>query len=71
MSIPDHPVIRNCERTGYPDGKVPEYPVCPRCKRECETITYNSHGDVLGCDLCTNIGDAWEEPQCFPGGYLD
>lgn len=22
--VPDHPVIRNMERTGYPDGKPPE-----------------------------------------------
>lgn len=27
--IPDHPVIRNMEATGYPDGKEPDYPHCP------------------------------------------
>ena len=32
--IPDHPVIRNMEATGYPDGKYPKYPRCPVCGRE-------------------------------------
>ena len=29
--IPDHPIIRNMERTGYPDGKEPSQKVylCP------------------------------------------
>ena len=27
--LPDHPIIRNLERTGYPDGKEPRYPHCP------------------------------------------
>lgn len=36
--IPDHPVIRNLEATGYPDGKEPDYPHCPFCGEECETM---------------------------------
>ena len=36
--LPDHPVVQNLERTGYPDGKEPHYPRCPICGEECETI---------------------------------
>ena len=34
-NLPDHPVIRNLEMTGYPDGQEPEYPHCPLCGAEC------------------------------------
>lgn len=27
--LPDHPVVQNMERTGYPDGKEPQFPHCP------------------------------------------
>lgn len=30
--LPDHPVIQNMERTGYPDGKEPIFPICPVVK---------------------------------------
>ena len=36
--LPDHPVIQNMERTGYPDGKEPTFPICPVCGEECEEI---------------------------------
>ena len=40
IDLPDHPVIRNMERTGYPDGVTPEEPHCPleamRSGRDCE-----------------------------------
>lgn len=71
MSFPDHPIIRNCERTGYPDVKAPEHPVCPVCGEECSDVYSTRHGDIVGCDVCLTLGDAWEEPQCFPDGYLD
>lgn len=57
--IPDHPVIRNMERTGYPDGKEPEYPHCPRCGDECGAI-YSYDGDIIGCDECLTSKDAAE-----------
>ncbi len=28
--LPDHPVIQNMERTGYPDGKGADLPDLPR-----------------------------------------
>ena len=63
--IPDHPVIRNLERTGYPDGKEPEYPRCPICGAECETIYRDKDGDIFGCDECVDTKDAWDVEECF------
>ncbi len=64
--IPDHPVIQNLMRTGYPDGKEPTYPHCPVCGRECEIIYRNEKRDPVGCEICTTQTDAWEAPECFP-----
>lgn len=65
--IPDHPVIRNMEQTGYPDGKEPIYPRCPVCGEECETVYRNIYLDIVGCDVCLESKDAWEMSNCFPG----
>lgn len=49
----DHPVIENCERTGWPDGKEPEYPHCPVCEeRECGDVFVGRDDEVLGCEAC-------------------
>lgn len=64
--VPDHPIIRNMERTGYPDGKEPRCPICPVCGEECETIYKTKNLDIAGCDLCVAAADAWEVPDCFP-----
>lgn len=63
--IPDHPTIKNCENTGYPDGREPQEPMCPRCGKCCETIYYGPYGDIIGCDNCVASRDAWDEPMCF------
>lgn len=64
---PDHPVICNLERTGYPNGKEPVYPICPVCGEECETIYVDMYGQHIGCDICVTTKDAWEVDDCFPG----
>jgi hypothetical protein len=64
-NIPDHPVIRNMENTGFPDGKAAAYPVCPVCGQECEDI-YFSNREIVGCDECLKKEDAWEVEDCFP-----
>ncbi len=68
---PDHPVIRNMERTGYPDGKEPRYPVCPVCGEECETLYIDCSGKVFGCDECITTVDAWDIKACFPDGQTE
>lgn len=59
--IPDDPVIRNMERTGFPDGKEPKQPVCPVCGSECEYFYREDFTDnILGCENCITQEDAWE-----------
>ena len=60
--LPDHPIIRNMERTGYP-GKVPEIPVCPVCGDEAETFYMNEDKQIVGCDNCIEKRDSWEVRQ--------
>lgn len=67
MLIPDDPIIRNCERTGYPGGREPDYPICPICGAQCETLYRDFHGETFGCDECVTQYNAWEMPECFPG----
>ncbi|PKM61675.1 MAG: hypothetical protein CVU99_02635 [Firmicutes bacterium HGW-Firmicutes-4] len=43
-----------------PDPPVPDYPVCPLCDVECQTIYYSCDGDILGCEHCVSSVDAWE-----------
>ena len=65
-TIRDHPVITALERTGYPDGKEPEYPHCPVCGEECDTVYKNKDYEILGCDVCLRAVDAWICSECFP-----
>lgn len=65
--LPDHPVVANLLRTGYPDGKEPEYPHCPVCGAETDTVYRNKDLEIVGCGECLISRDAWEEPECFPG----
>lgn len=59
-NIPDHPVIRNMEQTGYPDGKEPEIPICPMCGQEADDIYRNTdNGEIVGCDNCIERLSAW------------
>lgn len=64
--LPDHPVIRNMERTGYPDGREPDQPRCPFCGAKCDTVYRNGENEIVGCEDCISFGDAWEAPECFP-----
>ena len=59
--IPDHPVIANMERTGYPDGREPDPPFCPLCGGECETIYRRKEDrEIVGCDLCIQSIEPWD-----------
>ena len=59
--MPDHPVIQNMEGTGYPDGKEPEWPICPSCETETDTFYKDELGIIIGCENCIATVDAWEE----------
>ncbi len=64
--IPDHPVIRNMEAAGTPDGKPERFPLCPVCGQECETAYVSrTDGEPLGCENCLTEQDAWENEKYF------
>lgn len=51
--VPDHPMIRNLERTGWPDGDEPVYPSCPVCgEPEADYFYQDEDGAILGCSEC-------------------
>ena len=66
-NIPDDPIIRCIEATGYPpwlqdEEKVPR---CPICGDECDTVYKDKTGDIVGCDQCLRPCDAYDEYECF------
>ena len=56
--LPDHPVIRNMERTGYPDGKPPKVVcICNECGAEIfEGEKYYKFSDRQYCAECNEEG---------------
>jgi hypothetical protein len=58
--IQDHPIIRNMELTGCPDGREPKYPICPKCGEEASSFYVSADKEVIGCDNCVESRDAWE-----------
>lgn len=61
FDLPDHPDIRNCEETGYPDRREDKEPSCPKCgSKLIDTIYKDSDGDIVGCDMCVTLCEPWE-----------
>lgn len=58
-TAPDHPDITTVACTGY--LRAPWYPICPICGGETGTFIKSLTGEILGCDNCTAICDAWED----------
>ena len=56
LQIPDHPVIRNMERTGHPDGKGPKViHKCSNCRGDiCHGETYFDIDGEPWCEECIN-----------------
>lgn len=50
--IPEHPVVANLMRTGYPDGKEPAEIVCPICGADAERFYETKDGTIVGCECC-------------------
>ena len=67
MLIPDDPIIRSMEKTGFPPWIDAEDPRCPICGEICETVYKNKMGDIVGCEECLTAHDAIEEDECFAG----
>ena len=47
-----------------PDDYIP---VCPVCGEECDTVYVDMHDDIVGCDRCINMEDAYE--YLYEEGY--
>ena len=59
--IADDPVVTNMERTGYPDGKIPQTYMCQICGAEdVREIYSNGYQGVVGCEKCILKSDPWE-----------
>ena len=35
-------------------------PVCPVCGAECDTVYLDMNDDIVGCDRCINMEEAYE-----------
>ena len=35
-------------------------PVCPICGEECDTVYLDADGDIVGCDQCISLVDAYD-----------
>lgn len=59
--VPDHPIIRACELTGYPFGQEKvQPPICPICKEETDSYYIGCNNEILGCEYCIKNVDAWD-----------
>ena len=56
VEILDAPWIREAENNGLEEA-APVY--CPCCHEECEQL-FVSNGDVLGCEHCVTVEDAYD-----------
>lgn len=59
----EHPDVERALRTGYP--RDTEFPRCPVCGNECDTVYRDIYGDVFACDECVTSKSAWEVEECF------
>ena len=64
--LPDHPVVANLLRTGYPDGKEPEEMCCPICGADAEFFYTTARSwEIVGCERCLITRHYWEfEQEC-------
>ena len=60
FDCPDHPVIQNLMRTGYPNGKEPEEFCCPVCGAAAENFYTTRDRTIVGCEICLVPRPYWE-----------
>ena len=59
--LPDDPIIRSFEQTGYAPGVQDETPPeCPVCGEECDTVYRDIWNNICGCEHCIKSYDAWD-----------
>lgn len=58
--IPDHTAVSIALRTGYPTEDEGQWPRCPVCGEEYETLYFRRNSkEAVGCDICVGQMDAW------------
>ena len=50
---------KECDACGYCEDDT--HPVCPICGKEADTFAVDKDGDIIGCDKCVRMKDAYEE----------
>ena len=59
--IPDDPIVRSMERTGFPPWlQEDSHELCPVCGQLCETIYTYQDGSVVGCENCLTAHDVYD-----------
>ena len=56
----DNPIVESLDRTGLPPWDSGKEPVCPVCGEPCDSIYFDRNNDVVGCENCLTVRDAWE-----------
>lgn len=44
----------------YPEPPPYTVPVCPICGEETDTLYADKDGEIVGCDNCVHMVDAWD-----------
>ena len=61
-NLPDHPIIRNMEQTGFPNGIPPKETHCPVCGADQPLLLYfNLLGEIVACDDCVTVKCVYDE----------
>lgn len=56
----EHPDISRILQTGLQPDDDGFRPECPVCKQECRVVYVTLDGDVVGCDRCIRVKDAYD-----------
>ena len=60
-NIPDHPIIRNLQGTGYADGEDhDDVWICPKCREQCDFFYVDGNREIVGCENCISMYEAEE-----------
>ena len=51
----------------YPEMRTREErePLCPVCGGACSTVYRDRYFEIVGCDECVTVHDAWETEDCL------
>lgn len=44
----------------YPSPPDYTVPTCPVCGQETDTLYSDIYGEIVGCDMCIKLVDAWD-----------